>query len=133
MGWISGRWRRTSGGQASLELALVLPLILTLVLFLAQMGLVVRDQLMVVHAAREGARAAAVDDRLDVARLAVLGSARLDPTRTQVQLVRGAVGGVDTVTVRVTYTSVTDLPLIGALVGDVSITEATTMRLEAGP
>jgi hypothetical protein len=49
-----------SRGQASVELALVLPLVALLLLGLLQAGIVLRDQLLVVQAAREGAREASV-------------------------------------------------------------------------
>ena len=45
--------------QATVELALVLPVVATLLLAVVQVGLVVRDQIRVTHAAREAARAAA--------------------------------------------------------------------------
>ena len=130
MGWTSGDRRSAVRGQASLELALVLPLVLTLLLFLVQLGLVVRDQIMVIHAAREGARAAAVDARLSVARQAALGSADLEPNHATVVLVTRRQTDPPTITVTVTYRSVTDVPLIGPLLGDLTITESTTMRLE---
>ena len=44
-----------------MELALVLPLVVALLLAVVQVGLIVRDQVLVVHAAREAAREAAVD------------------------------------------------------------------------
>ena len=47
-------------GQASVELVLVLPLVVLLFLALLQAGILLRDQLLVVQAAREGAREAAV-------------------------------------------------------------------------
>ena len=50
--------RRDERGQATTELALVLPLIAVLLLLLAQVGLVLRDQLVLTHVAREAARAA---------------------------------------------------------------------------
>ena len=48
--------RREDGGQAAVELALVLPMVCTLLLAVVQVALVVHAQLLVVHAAREGAR-----------------------------------------------------------------------------
>ena len=42
-----------------MEFALVLPLVVLVVLFIVQAGLVVRDQLLVSHAAREAASARA--------------------------------------------------------------------------
>jgi Flp pilus assembly protein TadG len=47
-------------GQAVVELALVLPLVVLYVLVALQVTLVARDQLAIEHAAREAARAASV-------------------------------------------------------------------------
>ena len=60
--------RRREGGQATVEVALLLPLLATMLLAVVQVGLVVRDQVLVTHAAREAARAAAVDPTEDAAR-----------------------------------------------------------------
>ncbi len=115
-------------GQATVELAVVLPLVLGLLLFVVQLGLVVRDQIMVVNAAREGARTAAVDASLEAARQSALGSGALDPARMTVALETSGA----TVTVTVTYRSGTTVPLVGALLGDITMRESTTMRRE-GP
>ena len=50
--------REHDPGQATVELALVMPLIIGLLLIILNVGLVVRDQLAVWHAASAGARAA---------------------------------------------------------------------------
>jgi len=55
------RGRDRERGQATVEFAFLLPLVILAVLAVIQVGLVVRDQLGVVHAAREAARAASVD------------------------------------------------------------------------
>jgi hypothetical protein len=116
-------------GQAAVEVALVLPLLALLALFVAQAGLIVRDQVLVTHVAREAARAAAVDPDPAAARTAAEGSARIDPDRLTVEVgPRGAAG--EDVTVEVSYRSPTDLPLIGPLVGDVTVTAEATMRVE---
>ena len=47
-------------GQATVELALVMPLIIGLLIIILNAGLVVRDQLAVWHAASAGARAASI-------------------------------------------------------------------------
>ena len=65
-------------GQAAVELALVLPLVALLLLALVQVGLVVRDQILVIHAAREAAREAAVDAGPDVPGRAAAASSTLD-------------------------------------------------------
>ena len=56
---------RGSVGSATVEFALVLPLVLVVVLALVQVGLLVRDRLLVEAAARAAARAAAVQDDPD--------------------------------------------------------------------
>jgi Flp pilus assembly protein TadG len=118
-------------GQAAVEVALVLPLVALLALALLQVALIVRDPVLVVHAAREGARAAAVSDRPGAASEGARRSSRLDPARLSVvaepagQRQRGSV-----VRVAVRYRSATDVPLIGRLVGDVELRSAAAMRVE---
>src|SRR5687767_8032990 len=48
---------RASRGQATVELAVSLPFVVAALLLVLQVGLVVRAQVLVVHAAREAARA----------------------------------------------------------------------------
>ncbi len=116
-------------GQAAVELALVLPLVAALALALLQVALVVRDQVLVVHAAREGARAAAVSDDPGAAQAAAVAGASLIPDRVVVEASgRGEAGSRVRVLVR--YVSVTDLPLVGPLVGDVELSGSASMRVE---
>ncbi len=117
-------------GQSTVELALALPLLLTVALFIVQVGLVVRDQVRTVQAAREGVRAAAVDARGGAARRAALASAGLEGDRTRVA-VGGRGGPGSRVEVRVTYRAATDVPLVGAFVPDLVLVAAATMRVEA--
>lgn len=120
---------RGDGGQAAVELVLVLPLVLVVALAALQVALVARDQVLLVHAAREGARQAAVSaDDASVA--AVTGRATaLTAARLAVRTVRPPGTGA-AVTVTATYRSPTDVPLVGGLVGDVRLTAAATMRSE---
>lgn len=113
-----------------MELALVLPFVLLLMLFMVQLGLVLRDQLLVVHAAREGARAAAVEPTIEAARAGALRGGALDPGRLRVVTRRTEAGSSDLIEVTVTYRSTTTVPLIGSLLGDVTLSESTTMRVE---
>ncbi len=116
-----------SRGQATVELALGFPVIVIAVLLVLQLALVGRDALLVTHAAREGARAAAVDPRTPVAAQGVAASSTaLDPARTHVELVQRA----GRVTVRVRYQAATGLPLVGRLVPDPVLEAAATMREE---
>jgi hypothetical protein len=112
-------------GQATVEFALVLPLVVFLILAVLQTALVVRDYVATVHAAREAVRAASVDRDPGAAGVAahrVLRRARVDVSP------RPEVGG--TIRVEVTYTSHTDLPLVGALFPDPDLHAGASMRTE---
>ena len=117
------------GGQAAVELALVLPLVVTVLLVVVQVGLVVRDQILVVHAAREAAREAAVDPSADAPKGAALEGSGLAADRLTVTSAgRGAAGS--RVRVEVRYRAPTAVPLVGAAMGDVTLEAAATMRVE---
>ncbi len=117
-------------GQSSVEVALLLPLVAVLLLAVVQVGLVVRDQVLVVHAAREAARAAAVDPAEGAARDAAVAATALSPARLEVSVDgRGDPGS--RVAVAVTYASPTLVPLVGRLLGDVTVTARATMRVES--
>jgi Flp pilus assembly protein TadG len=109
--------------------ALVLPFVALLLLALVQVGLVIRHHLLVVHAAREAARVAAVDDDPDAPRRGALDSSPLDGDRLDVTVTgRGERGS--RVRVEVTYRAPTDVPLVGDLLGDVTLRADATMRVE---
>ena len=116
-------------GQATVEAALVLPLVVLLLLGVVQIGLLVRAEVLVTHAAREAARAAAVDADPDAATHAATNSSSLDAARMKID-VRGRDGPGSRVQVEVTYTAPTDVPLIGPLLGDVTLQATATMRVE---
>ena len=112
-----------------MELALVLPLVMMLLLAVVQLGLLVRDQILVVHAAREAVREAAVDPAPDAPRRAALASSTLSESRITVTATgRGAVGS--RVRVEVAYKAPTSVPLLGAAVGDLTLRASATMRVE---
>lgn len=116
-------------GQATVELVLVLPVVVILALVVAQAAAIGRDQLLVAHAAREAARAAAVDTDAGAAASAARGAAALDPGRLSVA-VKGRGGTGSRVTAAVTYRAPTNVPLVGALLGDVVLSSSATMRVE---
>ncbi len=120
---------KEDGGQASVELALILPLVMILLLAVVQLGLLVRDQILVVHAAREAAREAAVDPAADAPRRAALASSTLTESRLTVTATgRGAAGS--RVRVEVAYRAPTSVPLLGAAVGNLTLRASATMRVE---
>lgn len=123
------RSRRASGsarGQATVELALVLPLVLTLALVVVQVGLVARDSVRVTHAARSATRAASVGLDDETVRRAASRDSGLAPSRLDVVIAHDG----DWVTVRVTYRCPTDVPLVGTIAPVVMLRAQLTMRME---
>lgn len=123
------RSRRGDEGQAAVELALVLPLVALLLLALVQVALVVRDQVLVVHAAREAARAAAVDPTPRAARRAALAGAPLAADRLSLELSGHGKGGRQ-VDVEISYRSPTNASIVGALIPDIVLRAQASMRRE---
>lgn len=117
--------QRGDRGQAAVELALVTPVLLMMLLGIVQVLVVIRAQVAVTHAAREGARAAAVAaDPVGAARAAALDSVALTDLTVSTS---GRSGRVRTV---VRARVPTDIPLIGALVGDITVQASATMAVE---
>lgn len=120
---------RRAAGQATVELVLVLPVVVLALLLVIQVGLIARAQVLVVNAAREGARAAAVDGPA-AARAAAAGAPGMHPDRVTVSASTEAGRSGDLVRVEVTYRVPTDVPLIGPLITDPTLTAEVTMRAE---
>ena len=115
-------------GQATVELVLVLPVVVLALLLVIQVGVVVRAQALVVDAARSGARAAAVDGSSTAARVGVEATPGLRSDQLAVAASVGGPGGL--ARVEVSYRVRTDVPLVGALLGDPVVHATTTMRVE---
>jgi Flp pilus assembly protein TadG len=119
--------RRDAGdhGQATVELALCLPLLFLFLLGIVQLVVIVRDQLAVQLAAREGARAAAV-----AASPGEAAERSADRAVSLRPLLVTTIKSASTVTVVVSHITHTDVPLIGALIPDVTTRAEATMALE---
>ncbi len=118
--------RRDDHGQATVELALVLPVLVVMAMLLVEVGTTARTAVLVHHSAREGVRAAAVGGSMRRVEDAVFGSSGLSPADTEVERVV-----VDRrVTVTVVHLARTDAPLVGPLVPDVRLVASASMFLE---
>jgi Flp pilus assembly protein TadG len=124
---------RAARGSVSVEFAAVLPLVAVSMLLVAQIGLLVSEQLAVQHAAREGARAAAVWNDDDRARTAALDAGNLDPNRTTI-IISPARRDVGTpVRVEVRFTPVA-MPVVGRFMPSATtLTAMVEMRTERAP
>jgi len=112
-------------GQSTVEFALVLPLVVFMLLAVVQTALVARDEVLVVHAAREAAREASVGAGEERVRAAV---GRVLPGASVLVAPDPGIGEPRAVTVR--FVSHTDLPLVGAIFPDPELTASVTMRAE---
>lgn len=121
--------RRHDAGQATVELALVLPVLALVALVVVQVALVGRDLVLVVHAAREAARQAAVEPGRTGPTEAAIESTGLARDRIDVDL-EGRGGPGSRVTAVVHYRAPTNVPLAGALVPDVALSASAAMRVE---
>jgi len=117
-----------SRGQATVEFALLLPFVVVVLLALIQVGLLVRNRVLVTHAAREAARVAAVGGSDADAIAAALVSADLRTDRMSVDISRDG----ERAQVVVQFTDPTDVPIVGGLIGDVALEATARMRLEDG-
>jgi Flp pilus assembly protein TadG len=121
---VTGRGRHDRG-QATVEFALALPFVAILLLGIVQVVVVVRDQLAVGLAAREGARAASVAaDPSSAAARAADDAVALTPLTVDTAVADGRV------TVHVSYTNDTAVALIGHLIGNVALDASVTMARE---
>lgn len=116
----------TESGQATVELALILPIILLLGGALFQFGLIVVNQLAVWDAARSAARAAAVSTDPQVAELAANNSVSIRPLKVTITTFD------DVVSAHVEYVEQTSLPFIGLLFPAVTL-EASVAMLNESP
>lgn len=118
------RTGRGEHGQAAVEFAVALPLIVIAMLAIAQIGVSIRNEVAVELAAREGARAAAVS--ADSAASATAAARRA----VDLEMAVAVRSDGTTVTVTVTYVDPTDVAIIGRAIGPVTHTASATMAIE---
>lgn len=120
---------RAERGQATVELALCLPVVAVVLAVLVQVGMLVGDQVRLWHAAREAARAAVVDPDPGAARAAALGAGlggvRVEVDPEPVHRVQG-----EPLTVSLSYVPRRRVPLLGAFVGGIEMHARASMRIE---
>ena len=120
---------RDEGGQATVELAFCLPLLALVFAGLVETAMLGMDQVRVWHAAREGARAAAVEPDPSAARDAA-GRAGLDGLEVAVEPEPGARAPGRPATVSVEYPYDSRVPLVGAAFESVVLSAQATTRIE---
>jgi len=143
---VNGRRRHTSG-QALVEFALVIPLLILIFMGLFDFGRAVFAYNSLSNAAREGARVAIVDQSIvagvpvgatEAANQATgLGLDAADPTEVEVTYLlpdlsgpcpTHTIGCIAEVTVHHQFTAIT--PIIGSVIGPIDLTASTQLPIE---
>jgi len=122
-------------GASAVEFALILPILIMLVFGIFQFGIAYNNYITITHAAREGARRAAVVlDPYDhnplkdiiIARAYPIPITRADITISHPDPVDLKIG--DPVVVEIIYKITVEIPLVGSW--DIPLTSTAVMRLE---
>ncbi len=122
---------RSDRGAASVEFVAVLPIAVVALLLLVQVALLVSEQLSVQHAAREGARVAAVWNDAARARDAALEAGGLDAERAEIAVEPAERSVGDPVRITIRYSPKIVVPFIGAFVPNgVVLRSSVVMRTE---
>jgi Flp pilus assembly protein TadG len=130
------RRKNNQHGQAVVEFAVILPVLLLVLFSILQFGIVFNNYIQVTAAAREGARKAAVSRGLGAsgAKSAAVTAAKgaapgLDQSKLTVTFPNNPsfTAGTDVV-VQVTYPY--SINILGKVVGSGNLTSSTTMRVE---
>lgn len=125
------RLRSSSKGQATVEMALVLPLLIWLLVGLVDVARMANAYLIIQHASREAVRLGVTGaSDTAIAQRALVASTTLDTTRLVVNISPAGTRttGSD-VTVRISY-SYQVLALMGIIGNDVPLTAQLTARVE---
>lgn len=130
------RFKKSESGQALVELALILPIILLLVFGTIEFGRIFATQLILIHGAREGARAAAVgasDHHVISIVESQTSSLALDVSKLMIQVSPpdGIRNRGDGVTIQVEYPVKIYAPFISAVLRDsFTVSGEVMMRME---
>ena len=111
-------------GQAVVEFALTLPVVMLTICLVAEVGAVTIDQIRLVHLCREATRVASVSADPESAARNFMATANSDDVDIEVMV------SDDVVTVALTRIHRTETPLIGALLPEVTMHEQLSMYTE---
>jgi Flp pilus assembly protein TadG len=127
-------WRSDSRGQATVELALALPVLILVAVAVCQVAMGLDCYLVITAASREGARRGAETNDVGETMKAAGNAARGlpgEPADIDVAFPEGR-GKGSPIRVTVTYEMPLLIPIVGHLVPKATFTKATAMALEKG-
>lgn len=122
---------KSQKGQSLVEVALVLPVLVLLLFGIIDFARVFHVYLTMDHAGREAARAASIGkDNTTVINTAINGASTIGLTTGHINVSTGARTSGSNVTITITYPINFLTPVIGDIVGNLTLTDTTTMRVE---
>jgi Flp pilus assembly protein TadG len=121
-------------GQALVEFAVILPLLLLLIMGIIEFGLMLNSYLTVRNVSREGARAGIVGStNAEIENTIISTSPNLEESKLTINITptEGSRKSGDTLTVQLTYKYELIVPIISSLLGnEIDLKAQTSMRIE---
>lgn len=128
LGWIL---MKSEKGQSLVEFALLLPVLVLLLFGIIDFGRIFHAYLTIDHAGREAARTASIGkDTTTIKNTAVSDASSIRLTADQVGVTPGTLSSGSNVTITITYPINFLTPVIGNIVGPVTLKNTTVMRVE---
>jgi Flp pilus assembly protein TadG len=123
---------KSEKGQSLVEFALIIPLLFLLLLGIIDFGRIFHAYLTIDHAGREAARAASIGkDDATIKSTAVNNAVGLYLTVDKVEITpEGSKTSGNDVKITITYPITFLTPVIGSIVGTITLTDTTVMRVE---
>lgn len=116
---------KDQSGQSTVEFAMVLPIVVIFLMLILQVGLVVRQKVLVTNSSREAARILSVENNSGKA----TSKAKESIKDANVQISRPSKQG-EYLTVTVSDVVESKMPILGILFPDVTVSSKTSMRVE---
>lgn len=134
MGASLRRYLASRKGQAAVELALILPVLVLLLVGLLQVGMLLEDYLQLQSATEQGARAAILGlSDTQITQTVDQSAPQLNPSNIQITVSPSASQRTpgSEVTVTATYPVTIDIPLLQSVIGNsIDLSSQVTMRME---
>ncbi|ERI91501.1 TadE-like protein [Clostridiales bacterium oral taxon 876 str. F0540] len=125
---------RNNKGQALVEFAIILPILLLLIMGIVQFGMMINSYLSIQYASREGARAGIVGSTdAEIKNLIIANSQSLDASKITVTITPDFANrkSGDALTVKLSYSYNLTVPIISSMFkNSVLLNAQTSMRIE---
>ena len=122
---IKQKVKSSEAGQSTVEFALIIPVVAIFLMLILQVGLVVRQKILVTNSSREAARILSVENDFGKATM----KAKETVNGAEVIISRPANQG-EYLTVTIKDVVKSKMPILGVIFPDISVTSKTTMRVE---